>query len=43
MNNLKRHFGQKAAFVSAIICVALSLPYLLISNSGIRLLIYFMG
>ncbi|MBK7414932.1 MAG: hypothetical protein IPJ38_07215 [Dechloromonas sp.] len=26
MNQLKRHFGQKAAFVSAIVCVALSLP-----------------
>ena len=26
MNHLKRHFGQKAAFVSAIICAGLSLP-----------------
>ena len=28
MNQLKRHFGQKAAFVSAIVCVVLAVPML---------------
>jgi amino acid transporter len=26
VSNLKRHFGQKAAFVSAIVCVVLAFP-----------------
>jgi hypothetical protein len=26
VNHLKRHFGQKAAFISAIVCAAMALP-----------------